>query len=570
MSAPGAVPAPNRWMGWGARDVVWAVVAIAGALLPVDATARWFNAPYNATHADLVAGVWIFKLTLVALAAAGLTLRRWSVDPVVAPHRNTFRGADATTFAALAALLVLALGLRVYRLDSELWLDEIQLLARYAPLEFRQLLSTYDSQNHQPLYSMLARLAYLAGGGSDWSVRLPAVLAGVASLAAMWWFGRRVTSTREAMLGALILAVSYHHVWFSQNARGYTAMMLLAVLATGAFLRLLEGDGRPSSVAWAYAILMALATYTHLTAALIAVGHAFTLLIVTRWNSREGRSQATWSVVALVLSALLTVCLYAPMLPQVWREITKPTMEGVAIEWTGAGWMLRETLSVLGDGIPGGLATVFGGLAVLCVGVASYWRQSRVAALLMFLPIAVTFAALVATRHNLWPRFFFFASGFLVLAALRGGFVLVRLVVRWRPEAVAVAGASAVALLSLLTVPRAWQPKQQFRAAHDFVERERLPGDAVVALEVASHVYLMRGWAPTWGFTTSLPMLLEAERSAARTWVVFTLPARLRAIHPELVQHLAAPRYQVVRIFPATVGGGEIHILRNDSATRHD
>ena len=570
MSAPGAVPAPNRWTGWGATDVAWAVVAMAAVLLPVDVTARWFNATYNATHADLVAGVWILKLTLVALAAAGLTLRRWSMHQVEAPDRNNVRVTDATTFAVLAAVLVLALGLRVYRLDSELWLDEIQLLIRYAPLDFRQLLSTYDSQNHQPLYSMLARLAYLAGGGSDWSVRVPAALAGVASLGAIWWFARRVTSTREAMLGALILAVSYHHVWFSQNARGYTLMMFLTVLATGAFLRLIEGDGRPTRLVWAYAILMSLAVYTHLTAALIAVGHALTLLFVTRWNSRDSRSRASWSIVALALSALLTVCFYAPMLPQVWREITKPTMEGVAIEWTGAGWMLREALSVLGEGIPGGLVTVLGGLAVLGVGVASYWRQSRVAALLMFLPVAVTFAALVATRHNLWPRFFFFASGFLVLASLRDGFVLVRWVVRWRPEAVAVAGASAVALLSLLTVPRAWQPKQQFRAAYNYVEGERLPDDQVVVLEVASHVYLMRGWAPTWGLATSLTMLRETERTAARTWVVFTLPARLRALHPELVQHLSAPRYQLVRTFPATVGGGEIHILRHDSAQGHD
>ena len=570
MSAPGAGPAPNRWTGWGAGDVAWAAVAMGAVLLPVDVTARWFNATYNATHADLVAGVWILKLALVALAAAGLTLRRWSMQHVAPPDRNTLRRIDATTFAVLAAVLVLALGLRVYRLDSELWLDEIQLLIRYAPLDFRQLLSTYDSQNHQPLYSMLARLAYLAGGGSDWSVRVPAVLAGVASLGAIWWFARRVTSTREAMLGALILAVSYHHVWFSQNARGYTLMMFLTVLATSAFLRLIEGDGRPSWLVWAYAIFMSLAAYTHLTAALIAIGHALTLLFVTRWNSRDARSRASWSLVALALSALITVCFYAPMLPQVWREITKPTMEGVAIEWTGAGWMLREAMSVLGEGIPGGLVTVLGGLAVLCVGVASYWRQSRVAALLMFLPVAVTFAALVATRHNLWPRFFFFASGFLVLAALRGGFVLVRWVVRWRPEAVAAAGASAVAVLSLLTVPRAWQPKQQFRAAYSFVEGERLPDDQVVVLEVASHVYLMRGWAPTWGLATSLTMLRETERTAARTWVVFTLPARLRALHPELVQHLSAPRYQVVRIFPATVGGGEIHILRHDSAQGHD
>jgi hypothetical protein len=567
MGVPGVSP-PSNTPGWRRADLGWLALAILALALPVGATARWFNATYTATTADLVAGTWILKLAMLALAIAGLLVARLPAAPAVR-HAGD-RPAGSSFPALLGLLLLVALGLRVYRIDTELWLDEIQLLVRYAPLEFRQLLGTYDSQNHQPLYSILAGLSFRAFGGSDWSVRVPAVVFGVASLWALWSFARRITSTTEAMLGVAILTVSYHHVWFSQNARGYTLMMFLAVLATGVFLRLAEGHGRPLGLAWAYGVLVALAAYTHLTAALIAVGHAATVLLVTRWKERESRAIAMWCAGALALSALLTLLLYAPMLPQVWRDVSKPTMEGVEVVWTGAGWMLREGLRVLGAGVPGGFVTVLGGLAVVGVGVASYWRQSRVETLAMFLPVAVTFAALIATRHNLWPRFFFFASGFLVLAALRGGFVLVRWLVRWRPEQVALAGACGVALLSLLTVPRAWMPKQQFRAAYDFIEAQRRPDDEVVALDVAYHVYLMRGWAPTWRFTSSLTMVEEAERSAGRTWIVYTLPARLQALTPELFQHLSPPRYQVVRVYPASIGGGEIHILRHDAAIGHD
>jgi len=479
---------------------------------------------------------------------------------------NSFEGKSRLL---LVAILVVALGLRLYHLDTELWLDEIFLRTQYVPLGFRQLISTYDSQNHQPLYSLLARVSFLAAGGVDWSLRIPAVLCGVASLAALWWFGRRVTSLHETMLAVLVLAFSYHHVWFSQNARGYTAILLLTLLTTGVFLRLCEGDGRPR-LAWTYGILMALATYTHLTAAFVAVGHALTLLLITRWPAPDARQRAKWPAIAIGLSAIITIPLYAPMLPQVWRQVTVPTMEGVAIEWTGAGWMLREGTRVLAQGVPGGLFTVATALVVLLVGIASYWRQSRLTTLLMFMPVAITFVAIVAARHNLWPRFFFFAAGFFVLAALRGGFVLVHWVVRWHPERVAVAGASAVALLSLATVPRAWQPKQQFRAAYEFIEAERRPGDEVVAIDVAFFVYELRGWGPGWRRLTDLAMLSETERSAGRTWVVYTLPSRVRALTPEVFQHLEAPRYRVVRVYPASVGGGEIHILRHDPASEHD
>lgn len=554
--------APGTSWGW------LAVLAVALAL-PVGATARWLDGTYLATAADLDAGVWIFKAALAALAVVALLVARVAPRVPVAPEPPPAR-ADGRGLVLLGAVLVLGLALRVWRIDTELWLDEILMRVRYVPLGFNQLLATFDSQNHQPFYTIMARATWLVMGGADWSVRVPAVAFGVASLWAVWAFARRVTSPAESVLAALLLSVSYHHVWFSQNARGYTVMLALALPATGAFVRLAEGRGHSARLAWWYAGLMALATWTHLTAALIAVGHALALALTVPWTSSEGRRRATWPVIALGLSALLTICLYAPMLPQVIRDVTTPTMEGVSVEWTGTGWLFTEGLRVLASGIPGGLVTVAIAVVVLGIGVVSYWRQSRLLALAMFLPVVVTLVTVLAAQHNLWPRFFFFAAGFLVLAALRGGFVIVRAAIRWRPDSVAVAGACLVAFLSLLTVPRAWQPKQQLTAALDFVNAERLPGDAAVALDLASHIYLLRGEAPAWGFTTSLSMLEAAERSGGRTWVVYTLPARLRAVAPRLYEHLMPPAYTTIRVFPATVGGGEVLVLRHDSASVHD
>jgi hypothetical protein len=64
--------------------------------------------------------------------------------------------------------------------------------------------------------------------------------------------------------------------------------------------------------------------------------------------------------------------------------------------------------------------------------------------------------------------------------------------------------------------------------------------------------------------------LVELERSAPRTWIVFTLGIRLQAIAPEMYERLLSSRYQVVRVFPSTVGGGEIHVLRHDSIPGND
>ena len=551
----------------GTGTLVAAGLALGVALLlPVGTTAAWLNPAYGALPSDVTAGVWIFKASLVLVALAVLLLRRIPAPAGAPVDRAPLDPGSATM---LAVIIVVALVLRLYRVNAELWLDEILLLTRYVQLDFRQLVSTFDSQNHQPFYSLLARVSFLTLGGNDWSVRIPAILLGVGSLGAIWAFARRLTSGTESLLAALILAVSYHHVWFSQNARGYTTMMLLAVIASGIFIRLCEGSSDARRLAWAYGLTMALATYTHLTAAFIAVGHALAFALTMRWSS-EGRRRALWPSIALGLSALLTVTLYALMLPQVVRQMTKPTMDGVEVAWTGLDWMVREAVRVLSAGVPGGILTVAVAFSVLGVGVVSYWRRSRLATLVMFLPVVVTLTAILASGHNLWPRFFFFAAGYFVMAALRGGFVLVNAVVRWHPDRVATAGALAVALVSLATVPAAWQPKQQFRAAYEFIEQERRPDDVVVALDAAAEIYRLRGWAPDWRLTR-LPVDLEQmERSAPRTWIVFTLGVRLRAMAPEMYERLSTSRYQVVRVFPATVGGGEIHVLRHDSTTGND
>ena len=569
MEAPRVVATGTYARAWNGTDVACVVLLLGAILAPPSSLAEAFNATYGATPGEVLAGAWILKLSLATVALAALAVARIPL-PAVSHDAVSVDHTDSRTWIILLGLVALGLGLRFYAINTELWLDEIYLRARYAPLEFRQLISTYDSQNHQPLYSILSRISWLAAAGADWSIRVPAVLFGAGSLVALWWLGRRLTSDSEALLCVAFLTVSYHHVWFSQNARGYTAILFFALVGTGVFYRLCEGQGRARSLAWTYALLMALAAYTHLTAALIVVGHLLALMFTTRWTTDEGRRAALWPVIALVLSGLLTILFYAPMLPQVLRVISEPTMEGVAVEWTGTGWMLREGLRVLSRGIPGGVVSVLVALSVLATGLASYWRQSRRATLLMFLPVVVTLAVIVAMRHNLWPRFFFFAAGFLVLAAVRGGFVVVRALVPRQAERLAVAGACAVAFLSLLTVPRAWQPKQQFRAAYEFVEGERQPGDAVIALDAAASVYSLLGLGADWQNVADPEGLTVAERSARRTWIVYTLTERVRAVSPALFRELTEPRYQVVRVFPAGVGGGEIHVLRHDSTTGHD
>src|SRR5437667_9688313 len=86
--------------------------------------------------------------------------------------------------APLLLLLAAALGLRLYRLDSTLWIDEMVMATRYVGAPVGKILSTYDSQNQHILYTLLAHGARAVCSDRGWSLRLPAVAFGVASIGA--------------------------------------------------------------------------------------------------------------------------------------------------------------------------------------------------------------------------------------------------------------------------------------------------------------------------------------------------------------------------------------------------
>jgi mannosyltransferase len=198
---------------------------------------------------------------------------------------------------------------------------------------------------------------------------------------------------------------------------------------------------------------------------------------------------------------------------------------------------------------------------VLGAGLASYWRQSPPLTGLFVLPVLLTALMLLAMRHNLWPRFFFFSAGFAVLLAIRGGFVLCGLAFRERGPRVATGGAILAIVASALTVPRAWGPKQDFLGAERFVDRTRSTDDAVVTVDLTVYPYL-RWLRRDWEIAESLGALEAIERLHPRTWVLYTFPIRLAAVQPGIWERLAA-RYDTAAVFRGTIGGGAVVVMRS-------
>lgn len=93
----------------------------------------------------------------------------------------------------------------------------------------------------------------------------------------------------------------------------------------------------------------------------------------------------------------------------------------------------------------------------------------------------------------------------------------------------------------------------------------RRPTDAVAVAGLAQVPYLKYYQLP-WTkleHRQELDALLSQNR---RTWLVYTFPVELRSQHLELSQAIDRD-FEVVKVFPAAIGGGEVYVLNPRSAS---
>ena len=220
--------------------------------------------------------------------------------------------------------------------------------------------------------------------------------------------------------------------------------------------------------------------------------------------------------------------------------------------------MVAEAVTVLQRGLPGGPVTLLLGLTVVLVGTISYAKQSATVLSVFLLPAAITGGLALVIGHNLWPRLFFFSTGFASLILMRGLFVLGRALSPWKRTS-SVLG-SLVVLASATTVPRAWAPKQDFRSAVSFVEEVRAPTDAVVTVDYMTDLPFLEYLGQPWKSVDSEENLRKVERTHSRTWAIYAFPTRVAAIHPAIWARLQA-EYGKRAVFPGTVRGGDIVVM---------
>jgi hypothetical protein len=462
-------------------------------------------------------------------------------------------------------LTALALALRVIDLNRGLWLDEIIFLTVTVRHPLAEIITVFPGDTQHPLYSVLARLSILAFGEHAWSLRLPAVVFGVASIPALYFLAVSIASRTQALICAAFLAVSYHHVWFSQNARGYSALAFFTILATLFLLQgLRTGRGGPYAL---YAIASALGVYTHLAMMFLIASHVLICASEAWMDWRNGRSLGRWKLPlkAFLAAGGLALLLYAPIVLQVQKFFSKGPSPMKAV--STPSWALWETIRGLAIGLGANGVIVVAGLVVAC-GAWSYFKQDRVVFALLALPGVLTVGA-VAVRGTMYPRFFFSLIGFAVIILVRGLMVIPQWVLeRWSGNNARLAPALSAGLVAILLAVSAFSlarnykyPKQDFESAIRFVDAQRAAGEPVVTAG-ASTDPILGYYAKPWEGVDSVEQLQAICDRGRPVWAVYTFPRYLQDWSPPIARMILSD-FAVVKVFPGTVGDGDIFVAKS-------
>ena len=417
------------------------------------------------------------------------------------PHRKASgRFSSSSQLVLLTGVTLLAVVLRFYKLGEwSFWVDEISMIGR--AVDFPNI----------PLFSRSATLAVMHyflnwSGVDEWSARLIPSLIGMISIPVLYFPIRKIFDPWVALISVLLLAVSPWHLYWSQNARFYTSLLLFFNLSLLFFYLGMEKDRL-----W-YLILsicfLGLAFFErHIALFLgpVMVGY----LVLLKLLSFELPVGLRFRNIG-VLSLPVLVC--APIAAPAFFNMTVDFVESYAeLAQNSPFWTLAGSLYYIG------IPTLIAG----CLGLVFLYLQKNRAFLILglgaLIPMAATFVLSFFTYTA--NRYIFISLVcWLVLAAVGAAELI-------KQSQGTVRFLAAGMLLVLFFVPMSENTlyyqyqngnRANWRAAVELVKQRKEDGDRVVSSKRAIAEYYLGEHVTSYNFV-DLP---DLDKSQTKVWFI--------------------------------------------------
>ena len=485
----------------------------------------------------------------------------WQPSTRIPDSWNTFKNFSISVYV----LLGLALVLRLIGLNSDLWIDEVITLVSFVRLPAGEIITNFTSDNQHLLVSLLSHASVSFFGESAWAIRLPSVLFGIASIWAAVKLGELVYGKKIAFFTGLLLAISYHHIWFSQNTRGYSILLFGTVYSTYLLLRALQSGKWRFWVG--YAFIISISAWAHITAVFVSIAHGVVILLILLKSDKPSR-QLWLPLAGLLMAAWFTLHLYSLILPQMIDFFTQPGA-GTGLQhtvWRTPLWLFNEAFRSMGIDATLGW---FGLAVVLFIGaICYYWyaKQDWIFLLLAISPGLILGSTMFALGRSLWPRMFYNEIGFILMflcvALLAIGDIICKVLNKNKTGFISTLPVILLALFLLSSLPYLYQyPKQDYTGARDFVVTQKTAEDNVLGLHMAGRVYSIY-YKKDWPEVNTIAEINQSMSHNGYTWLIYTLPGHIQDAKPDIYSYLKT-NFNIIKVFHGTLGDGDIIVTKS-------
>jgi uncharacterized membrane protein/O-antigen/teichoic acid export membrane protein len=286
------------------------IVMVLGAIAVQATLILSFGRDTRSVAFSTVAAVTGLNVSLGTAEALRVAALRQRLNELVAVMRRPIP-------ATIAVVSGLGLAER-FVIPRGLWLDEATSVFE-ARQGFGQMITTLRTTDvHPPLYFSVLWVTIRAIGDGPLAVRLPSIIAGTLVIPMLYVLGREAYDRRTGVVAAVAGSIAPIMVWYSQEARMYALLMLFAVIALWAQVRILRGGG--GRLIWAiYAVASIAMVWTQYFGAFQLVVQQLAFIFILLSKHRRGEPVrdllVPWVITALAIGACL-----APLLPFAYQQ----------------------------------------------------------------------------------------------------------------------------------------------------------------------------------------------------------------------------------------------------------
>jgi mannosyltransferase len=376
------------------------------------------------------------------------------------------------TVPALLLLVVIGAALRFYGLgDSALWLDEAFTL-NFSQASFWGIWENIlAGVFNPPLFYWMEHIVISVFGTSEIALRFLPALFGTITIPVFYLIGKEFKDENVGIIMAAIATFSPFLIWYSQEARAYSLLLLLVAGATYFYFR---GFNDGDSLDWAmFAILGSLAFWSHFYA-IVIIGSMFVYALI--WYSLIEKNP---------FLILKSICIYILVsLPVIWEVIPlflKRTSLGQTYGFDGVT-LVYETFKNLG-GFSDLLLPVF--LFLFVVGVIVSIKKTDWKAYFLIWVFIITFAFsyLVSPIIPMLPKYLIFMSIFFSLGIAASSDFFAKYLPKGTDSAYVVLWMSVFFGMMFVPFATVYYPggmKDDWRGVASYLENQTQPYDIVV------------------------------------------------------------------------------------------